>query len=184
MTISTIVQSSTTVTSNYFAYGKHGYYIANIGGPDNPAPGKLIPGYAYWVKTNGAGTLTMNGNVEAAPKASVAPVTNLASLNTVTVTDRMGRTQTLYIGNEDLVKEPLTVYELPPQAPEFDVRFTSGRMLETGPATLDAKASYAYGIDITTEATSYPLTVSWNIQKNAGRAMVLSTPDGKSLGNT
>jgi hypothetical protein len=134
------------------------------------------------VKTNGAGTLTMNGNVEAAPKAE--PQTNLEALNTVTVTDRFGRTQTLYMGSAELVKEPLSMFELPSQAPEFDARFSSGRMLETYPASLDAKASYQYPVDITTEASSYPLTVAWNMVKKTDRAFVLTTPDGKSLGNT
>src|SRR5262249_50530842 len=157
---------------------KTGYYIANSGGP---APGKLIPGYAYWVKTNGAGTLEMNGNVEAAPKAALKEQTNLDALNQVTVIDLFGRQQTLYIGNERLVKEPIETFELPPQAPEFDVRFSSGRMVETYPATLDAKASYQYPINITTEAGSYPLTVMWNVVKKADRTLVLTTPDGKSM---
>src|SRR5262249_46663552 len=91
MTIASIVENSTSVASNYFGYGKTGYYIANSGGP---APGKLIPGYGYWVKTNGAGTLEMNGNVEAAPKAAVKGQTNLDALNQVTVIDRFGRQQT------------------------------------------------------------------------------------------
>jgi hypothetical protein len=182
ISIGTIVQNSTTVTSNYFAYGKHGYYIANIAGPDNPAPGKLLPCHAYWVKTNGAGTLTLNGSVEAAPKAG--PETNLDALNQITVTDRFGGRQTLYIGDEESVKQPSSAYDLPPISPGFDARFSSGRFVETYPATLDAKALYQYPIDITTDAGAYPLTVSWNVVKNSDRALVLTTPDGKALGNT
>ena len=136
------------------------------------------------MKTSGAGTLTLNGNVEAAPKASVREQTNLEALNQVTVTDSRGRTQTLYIGSESLVKEPMAMFELPPASPEFDVRYASGRMVETYPSKLEAKGVYQYPINITAEAEAYPLTVQWNVVKKADRAIVLTSPDGKTLGNT
>lgn len=181
MPISGIQVAGTTVTSSYFGYSTQ-YYLANSQGP---SPGNLVPGYGYWVKTSSVGTLTMNGNVEAAPKANIEQ-TNFAQLNTVNISDRYGRQQTLYIGREELVKEPMTMFEMPPVAPQFDARFSSQRLVETYPTHLDAQAAYQYPISITTDADAYPLTVRWNVLSNstADRKLVLTTPDGKSIGNT
>lgn len=182
MPISGIQVAGTTVTSSYFGYGTQ-YYIANSQGP---SPGNLIPGYGYWVKTGAAaGTLTMNGNVEAAPKANVEQ-TNFTQLNSINISDRYGRQQTLYIGNDGLVKEPMSMFEMPPVSPQFDARFSTQRMVETYPAHLDAQAAYQYPISVTTDADAYPLTVRWNVLSNStgDRKLVLTTPDGKALGNT
>ncbi len=156
-----------TVASSYFGYGGAGYFVATT----------IEPGFGYWVKMNGAGTLSLNAS--AAPKQS--PATDLTALNRITIIDAAGRQQSLYIGDENSVREPLAYYELPPSAPGFDARYTSGRMVETYPAKLEQKGVYEYPISIS--EASYPLTIQWNTVKGAGRSLVLTSADGK-LGNT
>lgn len=136
----------------------------------------FVPGYGYWVKSSGAGTMTICGNIPAAEQKK-ALATSLDALNSITITDNAGRHQTLYLGADEVVKEALSFYELPPAAPEFDARFSSQRMVETYPSRLDEKAVYAFSINISTAA--YPLTVSWNIVSPAARKIVLSSADGK-----
>jgi len=165
---SSIGVSGGTIASNYFGYGLAGYSTAST----------IVPGYGYWVKMNGAGTLSLT-YPSAAPKQS--PATDLNAMNRITIIDAMGRQQTLYIGEETTVREPLGFYELPPSAPGFDARYASGRMVETYPASLEKNGVYEYPIVI--NEASYPVTVQWNTVKAAGRSLVLSSADGK-LGNT
>jgi hypothetical protein len=140
----------------------------------------LKPGFAYWVKSEGAGTITLCCD-EPAQEPKPAGRSNLAFLNSLTITDNEGRYQTLYLGAESSVKEALSSYELPPAAPDFDARFSSERMVETYPAHLDEKAIYEYPINIETDA--YPVTISWNTVRAPERKIVLTSADGK-LGKT
>jgi hypothetical protein len=166
--------SGGTVASSYFGYDAGGYYA--VGAPLKPAT--LNPGYGFWVKMNGVGTLSLNY-----PSAAVkqSPATDLSALNKITIIDAAGRQQSLYIGDETLVREPLSFYELPPAAPGFDARYTSSRMVETYPANLEKNGVYEYPVAI--NEASYPVTIQWNTVKAAGRSLVLSSADGK-LGNT
>ncbi len=164
---SSIVANGGSVTSSYFGYGLSGYFATT----------SIDPGYGYWMKMNGAGTLSLNAG--AAPKQSSA--TDLVALNKITIIDAASRQQSLYIGDENSVREPLAYYELPPSAPGFDARYTSGRMVETYPAKLEQKGVYEYPISIS--EASYPLTIQWTTVKGAGRSLVLTSVDGK-LGNT
>jgi len=157
-----------SVASSYFGYGLSGYSVAST----------ITPGYGYWVKMNGSGSLSLNYPA-AVPKQ--APSTDLSTLNKISIVDASGRQQTLYIGEGTAVREPLSFYELPPSAPGFDARYTSGRMVETYPASLDKGGEYEYPITISQAA--YPVSVRWSVVKPAGRNLVLSSTDGK-LGNT
>jgi len=165
------VVSGTTLTSQFYEYT--GAWHALTTQP-------LTPAHCYWVKAAGTGTLTICGNVPA-PEPKLVPQTNYAELNSITIRDNAGRYQTLYLGEEGSVKEPLSFHELPPAAPEFDARFASQRMVETYPAHLAEKATYEYPIQI--DASAYPLTVTWNTVKPAERKLVLSGSDGNP-GNT
>lgn len=161
---STIVQSTTgMVTSQYFYYGG-GYHTST----------SIDPGFGYWVKTNTGGTLTLN-SAAASPKQGVEG-DPLASLNTITVRDNAGRSQTLYFGRSSTIDA--ASYELPPQAPEgaMDVRFASQRMVELIPSDLSSGASFPLQI---TSAT-YPVSVTWDIRNSAGAAYGLSFVDGKN----
>ncbi len=154
-----------TLLSQYYEY-TGAYHAATI----------LKPGRGYWIKATGPGTLTLCGNVPSIKPKNV-PRTNFAELNSLTLRDNSGRYQTLYLGEESIVKEALSFYELPPRAPEFDARFASQRMVETYPSHLSEKTIYEYPILI--DASAYPVTISWNIVAPAERKLVLTSPDGK-----
>ncbi|HEV8538173.1 MAG TPA: FlgD immunoglobulin-like domain containing protein [Bacteroidota bacterium] len=183
--IASIIQTNCVVAaSSYFGYSSAGYYAANLVGPNNPSPGNLLPGYGYWAKATGVSgspSITMNAGA-AVPKQSMP--TDLSTLSRITIIDAAGHQQSLYIGDESFVREPLNDYEMPPSLKDltgFDARYTSGRMLETYPSQLDEKGTYEYPIRI--EAAVYPVTIQWNTVKGAGRSLVLTSPDAK-LGNT
>ena len=84
-----------------------------------------------------------------------------------------------------MVREALNVFEMPPPDPTgFDARYTSGRMVETYPSSLEKNGVYEYPIKI--EATAYPVSIRWTVLNSAQRgerSLVLTSPDGK-LGNT
>jgi hypothetical protein len=75
------------------------------------------------------------------------------------------------MGEASLEKVPLSSYEMPPAVPDFDARFTSGRLVETYPATLDPKANYEFGLTITSDA--YPIVVKWEVPQPAAKKMAL-----------
>jgi hypothetical protein len=161
------------VVSNFFGYGLAGYSI----------PSTIVPGYGYWVKMNGSGSLTLSHpcTTSAQNPMLASPTVELSRLNTITIVDASGRQQSLYIGNEDMVHQPLSFYELPPAAPGFDARYASGRIVETYPACLEKNGVYEYPISF--NEASYPLTIRWDIVKPASNSLVLTSTDGK-LGNT
>jgi hypothetical protein len=174
-TASIVAGGGTAVSSSYFGYGLAGYSVAT----------SIVPGHGYWVKVNGAGTLTMNGTA-AAPKAvpTVIGETNLAELNKVTITDAFGRSQTLYLGEEGQLRNELSFFELPPVPPAgaYDVRFTSQRMVEGYPEVDAAGSSYEYPITI--QSAAYPVSIRWemNTPVKGNRKMVLSDlADGKAI---
>ncbi|MBI5021186.1 MAG: T9SS type A sorting domain-containing protein [Ignavibacteriales bacterium] len=136
----------------------------------------ITPGLGYWVKTNQPGTLTMTGSASL-PKQEVA---DYSQINKVTIIDKAGRYQTLYIGEEGLVNAAgLDAGEWPPAAPSFDARFkNSNGMVATYPAKLEA-AKYEYPISISTDA--YPVIVKWEISKSAEKSLTLVS-GGKLLG--
>jgi hypothetical protein len=159
-TIDTAV--NTQVVSRYFDYSG-GYHSQTT----------LSPGKGYWVKTNllsgTTGTLTLHASV-AQPKSGQDEI---ASLNSITIRDKSGRSQDLYFGSEGLLKSSVESYELPPAAPDFDARFTSGRMVETYPALISDDAKITFPISVSTDA--YPLTVIYNVRGGvAGKKFVLS----------
>jgi len=159
----------------YFGYNESGYYASTT----------IYPGQGYWIKVSGNGTLTIEGSA-AAPKAATSVIgnTDLNTLNKVIVTDAYGRTQTVYLGSESLVRDDLRTFELPPVPPAgaYDVRFTSQRMVESYPEVSEAGKSVEFPISIQTAA--YPVTVRWelNAPVTGDRQMVLSDiAGGKSI---
>ncbi len=129
-----IVATGGTVASNYLGYGTTGYYTAAT----------LEPGKGYWVKMNGAGSLSMQSSA-AAPKSladnGLSTPTGFARVTTLKLSDASGRSQSLYFGERtapspgpDSESAPdASMFELPPPPPGdlFDARFSSGRMLES-----------------------------------------------------
>ena len=99
-----------------FQYGT-GYTVAT----------NLVPGYGYWIKLTGAGSINI-------PNTLAKGLANTIEVNTsdwgkIIITDKSGKSYTLYTVKGEV---NLNDYELPPAPPEgmFDVRFGSGRYAE------------------------------------------------------
>lgn len=151
-------------TASYFGYGGSGYTIINT----------IKPGFGYWVKTDSTGTLKLPPPSAAVPQAypkADVQVSDFSQLNTVTIIARDGRSQTLFLDDQSLVKQSQDAFQMPPAAPEFDARFSSGRLVETYPTALDPKANYEYPITI--QSSAYPLTVRWNVVHASQRKLVM-----------
>jgi photosystem II stability/assembly factor-like uncharacterized protein len=158
-TIGSTIDTSTIVsippglkTSNWFGYSAGYTPVAQI-----------VPGKGYWVKASGAGTFIMT-----APAAGALPTVNmivgdaLASLNSLTITDRNGGSQTLYFG---AAQQTPVLADMPPLPPAgaFDSRFAStegGTMVKTHPENVNGSLEFA--IDVQSDA--YPLTITWKLK--------------------
>jgi hypothetical protein len=145
----------TAVVSPYYAY--HGGYSVTTA---------LTPGEGFWVKVNGAGTLSLTASAMAPKQQPTASDIGLGDMNTVTIRDAAGRTQTLYFGDAGMLKTDASYFEMPPAPPAggFDARFSvSGRMVETYPSTSDK------GVDlpIAIQSAAYPVTISWTLNGSA-----------------
>jgi hypothetical protein len=144
----------------------------------------LTPGKGYWVKTNAAGTLHIVGT-GATPKQAPG-IDELAALDKVTIQDKLGRAQTLYVGSDGVLSAAsASRYEMPPSAPEgaLNVRFASGRMVEVYPAQADPAKSYEYPISM--QGAVYPLVVRWEAARGGTQKLALmavAAKDSKMLG--
>jgi hypothetical protein len=123
-----------------------------------PAP-QIVPGKAYWVKSSGVGSFYF---ASGGPVPSVQPPAGPALadlLNSVTIRDSKGSSQTLYFGldGQNAVKEEM--YEMPPVPPAgaFDARFETK---DGGSLVSKNGASMAIGI----QSSAYPVDVTWNIR--------------------
>ena len=88
----------------------------------------LMQGYGYWIRTNAAGSVTMD--CAAASKQSVTAISPENPATTLTLRDALGYTQTLY-----LHENAAPGMYLPPRAPkgQVDVRFAHDSRLLTAP---------------------------------------------------
>lgn len=143
---SAIVWSPSGIRSSVY-YGYAGGY--------NEVP-TIEPGKAYWVKANASGHIILSSTGPTAPISS--PSGQVKELSSVTIADATGARQTLYL-RKDSGATPLSMFELPPIAPEgvFDVRFVSNRMMEEIQSDRDER----FPIDI--RSAVYPLTVFWQV---------------------
>jgi flagellar hook capping protein FlgD len=150
------------VMSPFFGYSGS-YIVASV----------IFPGHAYWVKVAAAGVLHICAS-GAVPK-EVPAIDELAGLDKLTIQDKLGRAQALYIGSDDvLTSEAASKYEMPPGAPEgeLDVRFSSGRMVEVYPSQRDPANRYEYPISI--QGAVYPLMVKWETARGSARKLALT----------
>ncbi|MDI6767395.1 MAG: T9SS type A sorting domain-containing protein [Bacteroidota bacterium] len=147
------------VRSDYFGYS--GSYL--------PVD-SLKPGRAYWVKINDAGKLYMSASSVIA-KQERSPLEIVKELNSLTITDRNGIEQTLYFGSSPEKQITSAWFELPPLSPELqlDVRFASGGYAEI----LSEKFEKAQEYPINIQASSYPLTLKWNIKNSTSNSFLL-----------
>jgi hypothetical protein len=141
-------------------YGYHDGY--------SPA-GSLEPGTGYWVRAKTAGDLTL-GVAVALPAARDAD--DLRTFSSITVSDPDGKSQKLYFGKSPNPRFTAERYELPPPPPEgtFDVRFTSGRLLEAYPASSSGISEYFIAL----RGASSPVSVSWELAPGSGENVRLN----------
>lgn len=157
--VSSITPVGTTVSSIYYGFSSGTGYT----GADT-----LKPGYGYWVKVIGAGQLIRNSAM-ALPKGTPDII---AAMNSITLTDEGGRSQTLYFGPAGDGEIDMQRYEMPPFPPKesFSARFASGRILEAYPKEL--QASQAFQIQL--GETNSPISIRWSIDCKAGNSYTLS----------
>jgi hypothetical protein len=141
--------------SNYFKYAS-GYVVATT----------IQPGGGYWVKANGAGSFFMHATGPAAKGVPQVAGTqrSIEELNTLTIRDANGGSQTLYFGADANGEIPVAMFAMPPAPPEgsFDARFASsegGLMVQTHAEQIENVVD----LPITIQSSAYPLTVSWKV---------------------
>jgi len=104
------------ITGSVFQYSS-GYVVAT----------NIVPGYGYWVKLTGAGSI----NIPSVLTKGTAQPVELITKNwgKIIITDASGKSYTLYVVNGEA---NLDEFELPPAPPSgmFDVRYGSGRYAE------------------------------------------------------
>jgi hypothetical protein len=164
-TISAAVDTNTIVSdppglraSNWFGYGASGYTPAT----------QLRPGLGYWVKSTATGKFVLVAVPLTRPAKVQSPIAKALNevLNTLTITDSKGGSQTLYFGADANNNIPVAMYSLPPMPPAgaFDARFEGaegGSMVQTHAD----KVLGAVEFPVTIQSDAYPLTISWNVNR-------------------
>jgi hypothetical protein len=131
---------------------------------------QLIPGKGYWVKSNAAGKFVLANPLIADPaKIQASGARALDALNTLTITDCRGESQTLYFGADANNEIQVPMFAMPPAPPQgaFDARFQTaegGSLIQTHAAKVSEPVDYAVAV----HSDAYPLTVTWRI--NGGTA--------------
>ncbi|MBI3766155.1 MAG: T9SS type A sorting domain-containing protein, partial [Ignavibacteriales bacterium] len=145
------------VTSQYFGY-QVGYFMTDT----------IQPKHAYWVKVNANGKLVLSSSPTSNTNKEVAG-DPLSLLNSLTIKDHVGRSQTLYFENDRNDLLLINRYEMPPPVPEvgFDARFATGRMVEI-------LADHHEGVSVRVSSTAYPLTITWKAQSSPLQKAILT----------
>jgi hypothetical protein len=99
-------------------------------------------------------------------KVQVAGASMSEGLNTITITDRKGASQTLYFGVEEQATYARAMYAMPPAPPvgAFDARFSTsdgGSMVQTHGMSVERGLEFP----ITLQSDAYPLIVTWNVHQ-------------------
>jgi photosystem II stability/assembly factor-like uncharacterized protein len=138
------------VTGKIFEFTGH-YQIAT----------SIDPGKGYWLKSTANGTVLLGGSILRKSEAE-----NFEGCSSITVTDRLGNTQTLYLTDNHDGTKNASSYELPPLPPDglFDVRFGTSRLLENYPPGNTASSRF----DLVFQGATYPVTVSYSLVQQAG----------------
>jgi len=149
---------------NSFFFGYQGSYIPTD---------SLHPGRGYWIQINQPGKISLTGTYPPLPKPNAAKI--LSGFNTITISDGINKSQSLYFGSGELRGITSNFFKLPPKPPSgsFDVRFGSGKMLE---CFADVEKS-EYPIYIQTESS--PIKICWNMKQEETRKFVIRDESGK-----
>jgi trimeric autotransporter adhesin len=139
-------------TSAWYGYGP-GY---------NPSA-EIVPGKAYWVKASAAGKFLLSF-IPAPPTAKVVAggTDPLAGLNTITLTDASGMSQTLYFGLDEASKLDVGLFEMPPAPPSgvLNARFETSN----GGSMVQTHGAEGTSVPMTLSTAQYPVVISWAIQ--------------------
>ncbi len=163
--ISYTVDTSTIVSvppglraSKWFGYS-NGYTTAT----------HLIPGKGYLVRSSGAGKFYLGNPASgsSAAKSQATEASEVDALNTLTITDANGGSQTLYFGADAQNAIPVEMFAMPPVPPQggFDARFETadgGSMVRTHDVQVTNPTEFAVSV----QSDAYPLTITWNINKS------------------
>jgi hypothetical protein len=159
--------------SNWFGYSPTGYSVVT----------QLIPGQSYWIKASGPGAFVLTGAPFLPPGKAVASLQAMPDgLNTLTITDNRGGSQTLYFGVDAKDDIPLALYAMPPAPPAgaFDARFETtdgGSMVQTHSPKVSGKVEFPVVI----QSDAYPLTVSWKISIETASYELTDGVDGRAF---
>ncbi len=147
------IPTDAIIESNVYGY-ENGYTIASI----------IEPGHGYWVKVSSDSELYL-GSTDKVEKHSITT----DHLNSITVTDNDGKSQTLYYGEKGYSLEQVKNYEMPPCPPSgvFDARFASQRIIEL----IDDAKEKTLPIQITSQ--QYPVKISWHIVNSSIRSSIM-----------
>jgi hypothetical protein len=143
--------------SPFFKYNS-GYAVA----------ASIDPGLGYWVKTSQDGSFFMHVTGPAGKQQTLRPQASglsVENLNTLTIQDPNGGSQTLYFGADANGEIPVAMFAMPPVPPagSFDARFESvdgGTMVQTHLEEVSDEIEFP----ITVQASAYPLTVTWKMR--------------------
>jgi hypothetical protein len=126
---------------------------------------QLVPGKAYWIKASTAGWFVLPDLPLSGPSTSrVSGIKVTDMLNSMTITDSRGGSQTLYFGADANNEIPVAFFSMPPVPPTgaFDARFETshgGSMVRTHAASVQDALEFP----VTIHSDDYPLTVSWKV---------------------
>ena len=123
----------------------------------------IQPGKAYWIKASADGPLNLgpDNSPRSAPE-------QFSACSSITISDKSGRHQTLYLREDPDGKTAPDRYQLPPLPPDgmFDARFASDRILEDYPAVLKEDATYSLKV----QGAEYPLVISYDVKNGGGKS--------------
>jgi len=139
---------------------------------------QIVPGAAYWVKTNAAGIFILSSGIAGVMKKQAE---TLDRFNIITIADGEGRSQTLYFGIDAGGNVSPSMYEMPPPPPSgtFDARFES----KSGGLILRAIPVSGMGTEfpILVQADAFPLSVSWKIRREGATYELSDGLGGKAF---
>jgi hypothetical protein len=142
---------------------------------------QIASGKGYWVKANGTGRFVLaSGSMVAKSTGGGKAVSDV--LNSLTITDAKGNSQTLYFGTDANNEIPISMYVMPPLPPmgAFDARFETlvgGTQVQThGRATAEVLE-----FPLTIQSEAYPVMVAWHINSELTTYELTDGLGGKAI---